>query len=135
MLKILFLAVFCYSVAYGDSDCKLVTFQGNVVKETEKREYCFLNSETYFISRNCQSLNCKFIEKLKRAKFKHSENSRPGISMCVDLGGAVEEVTIMETKTKTFRCLFSEDATSVSLNLLESWNGKKFTGPGRPVKF
>lgn len=120
---------------YANSNCRQVTLKGLTVKETETREYCFLKEPTYFLSKNCQSMDCVLIRKLKKTKVGPSTQDRPGVHLCKALGGGVDQVMLMDSKITTFRCVYSEDMSSVSLNLLESWNGKIFTGPSEPVKF
>jgi hypothetical protein len=53
---------------------------------------------------------------------------RPGKTWCQNLGGLVEPIEI-EGSGNAVRCLFPEESISISLNLLESWDGKYFTGP------
>ena len=70
-----------------------------------------------------------FIKRLKGSKIKHSEKERPGINTCRALGGVPERVTF-EGAQNVSRCVLSKEHSSISLNLLESWNGSHFEGPG-----
>lgn len=133
MKKNLCFFLFLFSVSsFGANDCREVSIQSSPDFK-EKVDLCFLTDETYFISRNCKDLSCKFIQKLKKSKLPHSEKNRPGTTACRFLGGEVESVTLNGLKEKISRCIFTDDHSSISLNLLESWNGKKFTGPGPSV--
>ncbi len=79
-------------------------------------------------TRNCLSLDCPSLSKIKTTKLKYSDSMRPGRSWCSSLGGAVEKIKISNHGEK-IRCIFTEDSSFISLNLLESWNGKFFAGP------
>jgi hypothetical protein len=124
------------SLAFSSTEfsCKEVQVQSQDVKAIEKSNLCFLKDDTYFITKNCSDLKCQFMGRLKQTRFSHSESERPGATMCQALKGVVEAVSIPSSKLKIQRCLFTKEKTSISLNLLESWDGKGFNGPSKPIK-
>jgi hypothetical protein len=123
------------AVSFAKSDCRKVIVENKSLKISEKVNLCFLDDKSYFISQNCQNLECKFVDKLKSDRPEHSLDNRAGVTMCKFLGGGVEAITIGGNKGTASRCVFTSDHTSISLNLLESWNGKTFTGPGPSMDF
>jgi hypothetical protein len=134
---ILFLCLFT-TYAFANSknsfECREVKIQSKSVNASELSGLCFLRDDTYFISQKCASMDCAFIERLKKVKISYSQEERPGMTMCKAIDGIVEQVTIPNSKVKISRCLFGTEKVFISLNLLESWNGKYFTGPSRPLK-
>jgi hypothetical protein len=129
-IKVFLVFLISVDVFAVDYDCKNVSSKSLVVSnESEKLNLCFHPSDdSYFISQECKNIGCKSLSKIKSTKLEFSESMRPGKSWCRSLGGAVEPIEI-EGIGKQFRCLFTEDSISISLNLLESWNGKIFAGP------
>lgn len=114
--------------------CKEVLVQSKSISASEKASLCFLKDDTYFLSKNCSQLNCQFIERLRKIKITANDRERPGATTCHALKGMVEEVGLPGSTLKIQRCLFPKEGTSISLNLLESWDGKKFSGPSKPLK-
>lgn len=120
------------AMAASDYNCEDVEIVDPVSKEVDKTTLCFhKESPTFFISENCANLECELVKKMKDLKFEPSEEDRPGAVMCRALGGGVEEFSLKE-KGKFLRCVTGDEHSSVSLNLLESWNGKLFLGPAKP---
>lgn len=115
------------------SDCREVSVKSAVAKD-ETLQLCFLADDSYFISKNCQSLDCEMIRKLKTTDVPHSFKDRPGAVACKIIGGGVDIVSI-DGKGEVQRCVFPKEHTSISLNLLESWNGKSFSGPAPKMEF
>ena len=128
---IVFLSAFMTAMAFAG--CKDVVITSHSVKGSEKTGLCFFQDSTYFISKNCQDLQCDFMRRLKVRGVKVSSEERPGAILCRDLKGIIEEVTLPGTKFAIKRCLFSDEKSFISLNLLESWDGKKFVGPSKPL--
>lgn len=124
--------LFTFSV-WAKYTCKEVKLESNTVSASEVQTLCFMQAPSYFISEKCASHKCDFIKKLQNQKIEFSEKERPGALLCKTLGGIKEEVTLADSKQKISRCLFTEEKVSISLNLLESWNGKHFSGPSRPL--
>lgn len=117
-------------------DCKSIRVRSMVVQGREETiDLCFLNDESYFITRGCIDLSCNFVRKLRSTALSSNETERPGETYCKQLEGAVEEVKISNKENRIRRCIFTKDRNSISLNLLESWNGKHFSGPAPTVKF
>ncbi len=131
-----FLLVFISMQTFADSNpeskCRSVELKSASVGKKERTDLCFLSDETYFISRNCQDLNCAFMKRLKDKKAPTSSAERPGLILCKEIKGVVEGVQILETTLSIQRCLFPKEKSSISLNLLESWDGKSFLGPSAP---
>lgn len=128
------LALAIAASAWAGPDCKETKIESVELKVSEVRELCFLqNDETYFMTSDCVDLSCKVVQKLKSKSVPHSETERPGALFCKSLGGVVEEVRLQGGKLKIQRCLFTQEKSSLSLNLLESWNGKHFSGPSKPL--
>lgn len=118
--------------AFSKPPCQEIEIKSLVVSKSEKVKVCFYSdNESYFISQNCMDLSCDFVQKLKKNGLTLSENSRPGLSTCKALQGSPDTVHFKEGKRSHRRCVFVKDASFISLNMLESWNGKIFTGPGR----
>ena len=134
--KLLIALVFIFAatlVQADNSTCREVSLESKIVSKKEKVNLCFLKDDTYFISRNCMDLSCPFVQVLKKKGLSHSQLDRPGAITCKNLGGAIDSI-IMNKSTKTFlRCVFKQDHSSISLNMLESWNGKHFTGPAESI--
>lgn len=116
------------SLNCGDKEVK-----SQNLKKSEKVSLCTLRDDTYFISKNCQDLSCSFMKKLKSSPQSHDPTIRPGIATCRALKGEVEEVNVEKIDYPVQRCLFPSDKTFISLNLLESWDGKVFKGPSKPI--
>lgn len=114
--------------------CKEATIKSQNVKSSQKLRVCTLKEVSYFISGNCKNLSCDFMNRLRKHKLTHSPDERPGVMICNALEGAVEEVTLSGISYPIQRCVFSKDKSFISLNLLESWDGKKFKGPSLPLK-
>lgn len=114
--------------------CKEVTIKSENVKASQNVRVCTLKEMSYFISGNCQNLSCDFMGRLRKHELTHSPDERPGVMICHALEGAVEEVTLTGVSYPIQRCVFSKDRSFISLNLLESWDGKKFKGPSVPLK-
>lgn len=131
--KILIMFLILCSSFSAWSRCEEVSFQSQDVEKVEKAETCFLNDPTYFISQNCQDLSCSFAKELKSIEFEVEAGMRPGAILCEKLGGLLESVTYDRVKFTVRRCIFEKDKTFISLNLLESWDGKVFKGPSIPV--
>lgn len=125
--------VFCASFSKA-STCRDVQVKSQSVKASEEVGLCFYNDVTYFLSRSCQDMNCHFIQQLKQTKPETSSEKRPGALLCQKLKGIIEEVTLVESRQTVQRCVFPEEKESISLNLLESWDGKKFRGPAPSLK-
>lgn len=119
----------------GDYECKDWEIEGQLVKKSETLALCTMKDPSYFISRNCTSLDCDFITRLKKINIVSSIYERPGSTTCVQLGGIEEEIKIKGIDGEQIRCVFPEDRSTISLNLLESWDGKYFKGPGRTLEF
>lgn len=119
--------------AESELACKIVPVKSQNLKKSEKVKICTLRDDSYFISSNCQDLSCKFMSELKGLKLSHSPEERPGIEICKNLKGVVEEVTVDKISYPVQRCVFAKDKTFISLNLLESWDGKTFKGPSIPL--
>jgi hypothetical protein len=139
-IKVLLLFALAVSVLGHASgyDCQETEVTSLDVKAKEKFNLCFAKHDSnYFISQNCLTLECKFTEQLKKRVLAPEKESgsyeRPGRKLCKELKGMVEKVAITG-KGEAIRCIFPDDLSSVSLNMLESWNGKIFTGPQPPVK-
>lgn len=135
ILCVMFTAALSIPVYAADYECNEVEIHGQVVKESEKLTLCFLKDPSYFISKNCVSLDCAFIARLRKARITQSTHEGPGSSMCRELGGLEEEIKVASMEDDQIRCVFPEDRSTISLNLLESWNGKYFAGPGKSIKF
>lgn len=119
--------------AEAELTCKVVPVKSQNLKKSEEVKLCTLRDDTYFISSNCQDLSCKFMSELKSLKLSHSPDERPGIEICKNLKGNVEVVKIEKLHYPVQRCVFAKDKTFISLNLLESWDGKTFKGPSIPL--
>lgn len=135
--KISILGLFVSSFAMGSPTylCREVKVESqNLVDSSEVIELCFLKDSTYFISKNCSDLKCNFAKQLKKIEAITSSRERPGAAMCDLLHGVIEEVKIESEKSNVKRCLFVKEKVSISLNLLESWDGKKFSGPSDPIE-
>ncbi len=130
--------IFALSMTFGfgsDYKCRQVSLKSEILSLKEKVEFCFLKDESYFISRNCLDMSCKFIQTLRQKGLSHSVLNRPGLVTCTNLDGAYDTFKIKKSDKTYLRCVFKEDRSSISLNLLESWNGKHFEGPGDSLKF
>lgn len=137
-LSCLIVAVTFLSLARADApnyECQDKEIKSNVVTGSEKTKLCFMEDTSFFISNHCISMNCAFIDRLKKLKVTHSIMERPGSNICKQLGGLVEKVSVSCLDEEQDRCVFIEDRSTISLNLLESWNGKYFTGPAPEVEF
>lgn len=132
-LLVVLLAFSSALMAKSEFVCKEVKVQSKSIKASEEATLCFLRDDTYFISGNCSDLKCKFIERLKVKKMKYSEEERPGVTLCRAIQGVPEDIALPDSKLTITRCLFTKEKTSISLNLLESWDGKHFSGPSRPL--
>ncbi|HXH73570.1 MAG TPA: hypothetical protein VNJ08_01295 [Bacteriovoracaceae bacterium] len=130
--KVFVLCLLCPLLASGaDYKCEEVEIVTKTLNQKETAEICFHErSPSFFISNNCLDLSCDFTKKIKTTTFTHSNRFRPGVTMCQDLGGGVDYATL-KGKGEIERCVFTKDLSSISLNLLESWNGKIFAGPGK----
>lgn len=112
-------------------DCEEVEVTSLEVPGKVTAQLCFLKvSQKYFLSNDCLTMKCPLLAKMKEIKFKSSEEDRPGTAMCKQLGGAVDTVTI-KNRGEFHRCVSPTEPSTISLNLLESWNGKVFVGPGK----
>ncbi|WPU66589.1 hypothetical protein [Peredibacter starrii] len=119
--------------AESDLSCKVLLVKSQNLKASQEVKICTLREETYFISANCQDLSCRFMKELKGLKLSHSPDERPGMEICKNLKGTVEEVTVEKISYSVLRCVFAKDKSFISLNLLESWDGKTFKGPSTPI--
>ncbi len=133
--KFIILLIFVSSIAHA-FNCTDATHT-NVGESTPVTEQvCFMQDKDYFISPNCSKLKCDFITKLKTAKTApDSIHERPGTVICRHLNGRVQWVKFKEKNEETPRCLFEESSSFISLNMLESWNGKSFSGPAESISF
>lgn len=114
------------------AECRDVVLKSTTIKAGEKAALCFFNDDTYFISKNCQDLSCGFMTDLRKKPAMVSPDERPGAALCKELSGIIETLTMSGVKHTIQRCLFVKEKTFISLNLLESWDGKKFLGPSEP---
>ena len=114
--------------------CKETQVKSENLKASEKVTICTLKEVSYFISGSCQNLSCDFMSRLKKQKLTHTPDERPGVTICESLEGVVESVTLEGSSYPIQRCIFSKDKSFISLNLLESWDGKAFKGPSKPLK-
>lgn len=117
-------------------ECLSVELESKYTKTMKQSELCFLLNKTFYLSRNCLDLSCPFIGELKKLKIPHSEKDRPGTVMCRALSGAIDLVKIKGSPENLPQCVFNDEGkSSISLNLLESWNGKNFSGPAKSINF
>lgn len=117
----------------GDYKCEEAEFVSRS-KQKDKVDTCFHEKNPrYFISNNCVDFSCEFTKKIKTAKIEYTQRFRPGVDMCRALGGGVEFGTIKRVG-EVERCVFPDDLSSISIDLLESWDGKIFAGPGKVSK-
>lgn len=129
------LAAFCGTALASGFKCRDVTVKSLSVGQTKKAQLCFLEKDSYFITGNCSTLECDLVNKLRKTKFTSSVKERPGSTLCKSIGGAVDSVEISGIKGKDQACVLPKSESSISLNLLESWDGKFFTGPAKSVEF
>lgn len=115
-------------------DCKEWEVKGTSEESSEMETLCSLGEASYFISQNCQDLNCNLIERLKTEKLPHHTSIRLGAAICHTLKGEQEEVSFEGLERPEKRCYFSQDQTFISFNLLESWSGEGFKGPKSDIK-
>lgn len=127
------LILFCLGSVTAFAKCEEVQFKSEETFKNEKAETCFYNDPTYFLSQNCQDLSCGFIRDLKKIEHEVDSGMRPGAILCEMLGGALESVSYDRVKFEVRRCLFANDKSFISLNLLESWDGQVFRGPSTPI--
>ena len=120
--------------AQAETTCKEVSLKSLSIDQTSKETLCFVQHENYFISNNCKSSDCLLIKKIKAPGPALNGNNRPGIELCNHLTGTVEKIQILTSNKTMSRCVF-KDGGSISLNLLESWNGAFFAGPGSSLEF
>ena len=130
---IIIILIFSFSAWSREFDCRKVIIKSESTFKSESLELCFLKDPSYFISKTCQDFKCGLVKRLEKIKIAKNDQNRPAISMCQALEGASETVLIGGKSTK--RCIFPGDHTSISFNLMESWNGKTFSGPSTPMKF
>lgn len=128
LIKMMALIVILSSAA-AFASCKDLVVKNSNKEGSEKTSLCFFNDETYFISKNCQDLSCPFMSALKKRGPVTESHERPGSILCKELKGVEEGINIPGTRLTIKRCLFPEEKAFISLNLLESWDGKKFAGP------
>ncbi len=135
LIKLTLFSVFFLgsTLTMANTSCRDVIVKSNNVDKSETTHLCFMKDETYFISRNCQDMRCRPMKLLKEKRPEVSSEERPGIVICRELKGIIENITVSGSKLSVQRCLFPEEKVSVSLNLLESWDGKKFSGPSQPL--
>jgi phage replication-related protein YjqB (UPF0714/DUF867 family) len=132
--KILILVLFfSLNAAADEFHCSQAIFRSHTTAKNETLAVCYLKDEKYFISENCKNLDCNMVKELRDQKIIYSQKDRPGVTICKAVGGVVEAVSINGVSTK--RCLSPKDHTSISFNLLESWDGKKFHGPSESFDF
>ena len=94
----------------------------------------------YFISSRCaldleKSKNCVGLIELKKKweTFQPDGFFEPAKKLCYWIGGAYEKTTITsdENSLNTSRCLFPEDNSFVSMDVLRSFDGKQFILPSK----
>lgn len=132
-MHILFLLLLTMPMSFAEkqgSECESVELSSKVAGLSKTVELCFYRERTFFISKACQDLSCEFAQKLRTTKTPSSMTERPGAVLCKALGGGVDVIKLEGVDYDVSQCVFAdEEKNSVSLNLLESWNGKMFKGP------
>ena|GEM_PF-3262153 len=108
-----------------------------VCKETKVNKkdklLCFMREESFFITPDCQKNDCKFIQAIKKIKPQLLNVERPGTTLCRAVAGKMDSWKLSSFNYDISVCQL--DKTTISLNLLESWNGTLFTGPAESMSF